>query len=512
MKGLAIVLTLVVAGVAGWWFFLRGDAAGRPKLRYRTAKVERGEVVEGVAASGTVQPVELVQVGTQISGVIQELHADFNSKVTAGQVVAKLDARRLEAQLAQDVAAIARARADADRVAAVVTQSQADVERAKAAVEAARSDVVRQQALLVQAKADLGRQRELFEKSLTSRGTLDAAIATEGSLAAQVTSAEAAVRQAQSAFAVAESTVVQNRAQVEVAKAVIDQALAQERGDRVNLDYATITSPVDGTVVSRNVDVGQTVAASLQAPTLFVIARDLTKIQVQTSVPEADIGRVREKQPASFTVDAYPDKSFQGVVTQVRLASTTVQNVVTYPVVVDAANPDGFLLPGMTANVTFEVARGAKDALRVPASALRVQPPAEAVVDAGRAAGPEGGGAPASRAGGSSRAGARGGGRRGSDGAAEPARGGGAATPEARGAVYVVVEENKLRRIPVRVGITDGTWTVVEPVEPGSLEPGAEVVTAILKDEEPATTNPFAPPRFGGGRGGAGGGGRGPGR
>jgi HlyD family secretion protein len=515
VKALVVVVVVLLLAGAGWFFFIRPAADARPAARYRTAKVDRGEVVEGVAASGTVQPVELVQVGTQISGVIQELHADFNSHVKAGQVIAKLDSRRLEAQVAQDAAAVARARSDVDRVTALVAQSEAEVTRARASVDSAQSDVARVDALLVQARADLDRQRQLFEKRLTAQASVDAAVATAGSLEAQRKSADAAVAAAKAALAVSETAVAQNRAQLAVAAAAVTQAEAQERGDRVNLDYATITSPVDGTVVSRNVDVGQTVAASLQAPTLFVIAKDLTKVQIQTSVPEADIGRVREKQVASFTVDAYPERTFPGVVAQVRLASTTVSNVVTYPAVVDADNPGGVLLPGMTANVVFEVARSPKDALRVPASALRVQPAPELLVATTTPPRGEsratGGGAPASRSG---RGGRRGrGGGAGAGGDASPPSGGGAdpATgPTWRpGTVYVVAEDNRLRPITVRAGLSDGTVTVVEPVEPGSLDEGTEVVTAILREEEPATTNPFAPPRFGGGRGGAGrGGGR----
>src|SRR5258706_597371 len=311
-KVLVLLIVLALAGAGYWYFALRTGSGSVPGVQYRTGKVERGELIEGVAASGTVQPVVLVQVGTQISGAIEKLFADFNSQVKAGQTIAPLDSRRLAAQVTSDEAAVARA-----------------------------------------------------------------------------------------------------------------------------------------------VEVGQTVAASLQAPTLFLIAQDLTKVQVQVSVPEADIGKIHKGQPARFSVDAYSDKSFEGTVSQVRLASTTVQNVVTYTVVVDASNPDGLLFPGMTASLTFEIARSSKDALHVPATALRLQPAAELVEGAGG---------------------------------------------KGRKYVYVVAANKRLRAIPVKVGISDLLSTAIEPVDAQSLPEGAEVVTAILRDAEAATTNPFAPPRIGGGR------------
>ena len=494
-KLLAVVLVLAAAAGGYWWFVVHAADERRPHVRYRTAVVDRGEVVEGVAATGTVEPVELVQVGTQISGVIQEMHADFNSHVKAGQVLARLDSRRLEAQVAQDAAAVERAKADAERARAAVTQSKADVDRSAAVVTAASADVARVDALLTQARSDLDRQRGLVAQHVTGQADLDAAVASRGSLEAQRASAEAAVKQARAAQASAAATVAQNEAQAAVAQATITQAAATLKGDQVNLDYATIVSPVDGVVVSRNVDVGQTVAASLQAPTLFVVAQDLTKVQIQVSVPEADVGRVREKQPARFTVDAYPERAFQGTVSQLRLAATTVSNVVTYPVVVDAANPEGLLLPGMTATVTFEVATSPKDALRVPATALRLQPtpdlviavPAATHAAAETAATPAGG-----RPGGGGRSGGvRSGGK--------PARGGDAGTAT----VYVLAGGNRLWPVAVKPGVSDGTTTAVEPVEPGTLDVGTEVVTAVIRETEASTTtNPFAPPRLAGGRGG----------
>ncbi len=476
MKGLLWLVGIAIAAAASWYYF--GSKAARAASAhslFRTAKVERGEVVEGVAASGTVQPTVLVQVGTQVSGVIEKLFVDFNAKVTAGQTIALLDSRRPAAQIAQDEAAVARAKADLERIRALVAQARSDVDRAKAVVAASQADVERVHALLTQAEHDLDRQKTLVDRKLTSPADYDAALATKGSLTAQLGSAEAAVLQNQAQVAVAEATVRQDEAQVGVGEAAVAQAAALLKGDQVNLDYTTIVSPVDGVVVSRNVDVGQTVAASLQAPTLFLIAQDLTKVQVQTSVSEADVGKVHESQKTRFTVDAYTDKTFDGVVSQVRMASTTVSNVVTYTVIVDASNPDGLLFPGMTANVVFEVSRSAPDALRVPATALRLQPAADLLESAGTP----------------KREGVREGGKR------------GAAAAKAKASfVYATTPDNRLRAIPVLAGISDGMFTIVTPAEGAALEDGLEIATAILREEEPATTNPFAPPRMGGGRGG----------
>jgi HlyD family secretion protein len=470
MKIKAIVSVVVVALIAAvsWYLFVdRASQAAASEVRFRSAKVERGEVIEGVQASGAVQPVLLVQVGTQVSGVIEKLFVDFNSKVKQGQTIALLDKRRLEAQVGQDEAAVERASADLERMQAVVAQSQAEVARVRTTLAQAKADVDRVRALLTQATRDLERQQALAEQKLVSTADVDAAVASKGSLDAQLASTQAAIAQGEAQVATSEAAVVANQAQLAVGRASIKLAEAQLRGDRVNLDYATIVSPIDGVVVSRNVDVGQTVAASLSAPTLFVIANDLTKIQVQANVPEADLGKLHEGQRASFSVDAHAERTFEGVVSQIRLASTTVQNVVTYTVLVDASNPDGLLLPGMTANVTFEIARSAKDALRVPASALRLHPPPELLEPASSAPNSTGPAAPADHGG------------------------------KAGAVVYLQVPGNRVRAIGVRPGISDGVNTVVEPVEPDALDVGADVVTAIVPGAAAAVTNPFGPPQMG---------------
>lgn len=529
MKFIGWLLAIAVLGGAGWYVFEgRAGSGAAAKVQYRTGKVEKGEVVEGVAASGTVQPTVLVQVGTQVSGVILKLFVDFNSKVTAGQTIALLDSRRMASQVAQDEAAISSAKANLEKVKAQVIQARADLQRTKASVDQSKSDVERVEALLAQAQKDLERQKTLVDKKLTAVSEYDAAIALVGSLAAQLKSAHANVQATESQVAVGEATVLADEAAVLVAEASVAQSQAQLQGDKVNFDYATIVSPVDGVVVSRNVDVGQTVAASLSAPILFLIAQDLTKVQIQASVPEADVGKLHDQQKVRFTVDAYTEKTFEGVVSQVRLASTTVSNVVTYTVIVDAENPEGLLFPGMTANAMFEVRRSEPESLKVPATALRLQPPKELLEaepagstpegEGGKSAGREGGrrGRPEGAGGGASRGGGGDGGGGGADGARRGNREGGGGGWNRNGGgpggskrpqrtyVYTKLADNRLRAIPVVAGISDGAFTVVTPAEGATLEEGLEVVTAILREDEPATTNPFAPPRMGGGGGGRG--------
>ncbi len=317
MKKLLFVLAAALAG-AGAWEWNQRHSSETADVAYRTVKVEKGEVVEGVAASGAVEPLVSVQVGSQVSGVVARWFKDFNAKVVAGETIAVLETGRLTAQVEMDEAAVDRARADGEHVEAQIWQAERDLER----------------------------QETLKKRDVVSQSDLDAAIASVRLLHA-------------------------NRV---VAAAVVSQSLAQLKSDQLNLKHATITSPIDGVVISRHVDVGQTVAASLQAPTLFVIANDLTRIQVQASVPESDIGRIREGQKARFTFDTYPGKKFEGVVSQVRLVPVTSQNVVTYTVLVDADNPDGRFFPGMTANVVIELERTKKDALRAPVAATRYKP------------------------------------------------------------------------------------------------------------------------------------------
>jgi HlyD family secretion protein len=315
-RGLLLAALLVAAGLVVWRLATRRSA---PAVQYVTGTVDRGEIAAKVTATGTLSALVTVSVGSQVSGRIASLGADFGSVVKEGQVVAKIDPALFEAAVGQ---------ARANHVAAV------------AAVEKARSQ-------LDLAERQEKRASDLHAEGLMSQSDLDTARATLAAARADVGSARAAVAQT---------------------KAALDQA-------ELNLHYTTIVSPIDGVVISRSVDVGQTVAATFQAPTLFTIAQDLTHMQVDTNVTEADVGKVRAGMPVTFTVDAYPDRTFEGKVRQVRDNAQTIQNVVTYDAVIDVDNRGGLLKPGMTASVTFVYA-DEKDIVRIPTAALRFKPEA----------------------------------------------------------------------------------------------------------------------------------------
>lgn len=416
MKKLVLLVVLVALGAGAWWYVGRERERAAPV--WRTAPLRRGAVVEAVSTTGTLQAVTTVQVGTQVSGVLEEILVDFNSRVRKGQVIARLDTDALEARLAQDEAALAAA--------------EASVERARVALEEARS---REQ-----------RTRRLFEQRLAKEEDVEAATFA-------VRAAEATLR--------AEQTRV-------------TQAQGAVRMARTNLDYATITSPIDGVVLTRDVDVGQTVAASLQAPTLFTIAEDLRQMRVEVAVDEADIGRIQSGQRVSFTVDAYPERTFEGRVEQRRLGPTVTNNVVTYQVIVATDNPDEALLPGMTANVSIEVAR-ADDTWFVPAAALRFRPPtAEGEGEAGPPPGTRRGPPPGGQGDQAGQGGPRG------------QAGPGATRGGARGGrtqqVWVLGRRDGVdapRPVPVRVGPTDGSVVAIEPVEEGSLKEGDAILVGL---------------------------------
>lgn len=314
MKKLFIVVAafLLVAGIAAMTYFKR-----TPEITYKTARIERGTIVATVAATGSLSAVTTVQVGTQVSGTIQKLYVDYNSRVRKGQPIAEIDPSLFSASVEQSHGNFLNA--EANRQKAVV--ALADAERT------------------------LKRNRQLLAEGVVSQSDYDVA--------------ETAVQSAKAALKAAEGSVAQTRG-----------ALMQAR---TNLRYSVIRSPVDGVVISRAVDVGQTVAASFQTPTLFTIAQDLTKMQIEVSVDEADISRIRLDQKAAFTVDAYPEQSFRGKVVQIRSAPVITQNVVTYVVVVNVDNSELKLKPGMTANVNIEVA-SRDNVLKLPPAALRFKP------------------------------------------------------------------------------------------------------------------------------------------
>ncbi|MBI3328263.1 MAG: efflux RND transporter periplasmic adaptor subunit [Nitrospinae bacterium] len=364
-----LLLGLGATAAAGYGYYF-----GRPSpLRYQTVRVERGRIAATVNATGTLNAVVTVQVGSQVSGTIQKLFVDFNSPVKEDQIITQIDPASFETRVSQGRATLASAKAAVQVAQAMVENSKAAIETARANAESAKATIEKAKVMLVDARRTLERNNELVRQSLIAQSDLDTAQTAYDSAASQLKLSqaqhEAALGQLKSATAqarLAEAQQAAALAQVEQAKAVLEAA-------ELDLSHTTIRSPVNGIVVSRNVDVGQTVAASLQAPTLFLIAQDLTRMQVGTSVSEADIGRVAEGQRATFTVDAYPNTTFMGRVVQVRNAPITVQNVVTYNAVVEVENADLKLRPGMTANVSFLISERS-GALKIPNAALRFQP------------------------------------------------------------------------------------------------------------------------------------------
>ncbi len=401
-------LALLVVALGGWLLLRKGRAS---ENGYVTETVGRGPIAAMVTATGTVNPVTTVQVGTYVSGPIRAIDVDFNSQVKKGQRVAKIDPAPFQVRVDQSAANLATARAK-------VEKSKADL-----ALKLLNRD----------------RNKELRQRNLISQSELDAS----------------------------ENDYSQAVAQVALDQAGVQQAQAQLDEAKINLAYTDIVSPVDGVVVSRNVDVGQTVAASFQTPTLFQIAQDLTQMQVNSNVSESDIGSVKEGQPASFSVDAYPGRTFAGKVVQVRNAPVTVQNVVTYDVVVQVENTDLALKPGMTATVTITTAERS-DVLRVPVRALRFKP--EIAADAGAAS------------------------TRRPQAASESKR-----EPGVEGsAVWVVDASGDLRRVDVELGLRDDRYAEVLSK---SLVPGDTVAVGLRRPAGEAGTaatqrSPFQPPRM----------------
>ena len=417
---------------------------GSDKPRYFTAKVDHGDIRDVVEATGTINAVTTVQVGSQVSGTISHLFADFNSRVKKDQVIAQIDPSLFQGTL---------------------LQAKADLANAQANLIASKANLEKEQATAVQTKADYERTAGLTKEGVMSQQQLDLAKANADTAVAAVSAAQAQVTQAA-------AQVQQKQAAVTVAQ--------------TNLNYTTIHAPIDGTVIARSVDVGQTVAASLQAPTLFTIAQDLTKMQVYASTDESDVGMIRTGQITTFKVDAYPKDTFSGKVSQVRMNATTVQNVVTYNTVIDFDNPEMKLFPGMTAYITIPVAT-AKSVMRVPNGALRYKPDMSA--DALRAlyqkyglstggqarasgAGPNAGGATGKQY----RARAEGAEGGGNNTGAAPER-----TPRVDVAVvWKLLPDKTLEPVRIRTGITDHTITEVAQVLNGQLQEGDELVTGAM--------------------------------
>lgn len=416
---LIVGAVVVVAFLAFGLWSLRDGARESP---FVTAAVQKGAVTQVVSATGTLQAVVTVQVGSQVSGTIERLYADFNSKVKQGQVIAQLN---------QD-------------------KFKASVDQAKANLLAGQANLIKGKVGVDDTRRTLERNNELRRRDLVAQSDLDAAQAAY----------DAAV------------------AQYEVNKAQVAQAQASLNQTMVDFNNATIRSPVDGTVISRTVDVGQTVAASLQAPTLFTIANDLSKMQVHTSVDEADVGSIWAGQTVTFTVDAYPARRFKGKVSQVRNAPTTVQNVVTYNAIVEIDNSELLLKPGMTTNVEFLISRKT-DVLKIPNMAIRFRPPWEKqeAQELIRQAGRGGGGGGAGR-------------RRARAGQADPER------KDGRLVKIYVLRNYEAVPVEVRAGITDGSYT--ELIE-GEIAEKDQVILSVTEsakaDGASGTSNPFQPQR-----------------
>ena len=421
IAAIAVFAVLVIASA-----YRRGDP-----MRHFTAKVQKGEIRDVVDATGTVSAVITVQVGSQVSGTIERLEADFNSRVRKGDVVAVIAPQLFEGALLQATADLANAGAN-------VLVSEANLEKARAG--------------LAQTKAEFERVTQLAQQKIESQQAVDLAKAAFDTARASVEGAAANITQA--------------RAQVSQKEAAVAVA-------RTNRDYTVIRSPIDGTVVARNVDVGQTVAASLQAPTIFTIAQDLKKMQVYTKVDESDVGRIQLGQEVTFKVDAFPKERFQGTVRQIRMNPTRIQNVVTYDTIIDFENPDLKLFPGMTAYVTIPVASVA-DALKLPNAAIRYRPPfpAETVRELYARAGIDGG--------------VRSAGEKGAEAPKAPKEG----SPEERRSRVETAVVWKLRGetfepAKVSLGITDHTFTEVTAVVSGSLQPGDDVITSSASSKAP---------------------------
>ena len=433
------VIAILTAVAVAVLIFAAFEFRGQDKPQYFTTKADRGDIREVVEATGTINAVITVQVGSQVSGTISHLYVDFNSRVKKGQVVAQIDPPLFEG---------------------AVLQAKGDLANAKANVASAKANLEKAKATEIQTKADydrtvgLAKERVMSQQQLDlAKANYDSAVAAVSAAAAQVTQAIAQVQQKEAALTVAQT----------------------------NLDYTTIHAPIDGTVIARNVDVGQTVAASLQAPTLFTIAQDLTKMQVYASTDESDVGMIKKEQVVTFKVDAFPRDTFTGRVSQIRMNATTVQNVVTYNTVIDFDNPDLKLFPGMTAYITIPVA-STSNALRVPNGALRYKPDLKAEEirallqkyglddtangQIASSAAAEGAAAKQSRS-------------------HAPGQGASGSTQVKAPRVDVAVlwklhPDNTLEPVKVRTGITDHTVTEVAEILKGELQEGEDLVTGSM--------------------------------
>ena len=504
--------------LAGFYFW--GDDSSTPQ--YLTARVERGNLRNTVTATGALQAVTTVQVGSQASGTISALYADFNSNVKKGQVVAQLDPSTAKAQVEQARANLENARAGLANARAAVVNSRAGVSDAKARNLAAQSTVQNNQAGVSAAEANvavlkaqqddalslLKQQESLLKAGVIAQRDYDVALTAYKTAEARYNQALAQLNQAklteQSAssagIAQSQATVEQSQAQVQQAQAQVQQAAAQVQQAQaalslaeVNLSHTTIASPIDGIVVSRDVSVGQTVAASLSAPTLFTIANDLTQMQVIANIDQADIGLVEQAKSVKFSVDAFPGKEFDGKIEEMRLNPVNVQNVVTYNVVIDVANPEQTLKPGMTANLTITIDER-NNVLKVPNAALRFTP--QDVNRQQRTGAGTGNGQGRGRQQGDNASGD------GSESKFAPASA--PVLPGQVRVVWVLGQDGKPERRRITTGLSDGSATEVVA---GNLNEGDMVITGQQISGATRTSTQSTPPGFGNAPRGAGGGG-----
>ena len=357
---------LVAAVAIGASIYFRGSS----KPQYTTFVADRADIESAITATGSTNAVVTVQVGSQVSGNIIGLYADFNTKVKKGQLVARIDPAIFQAKVDQAKATLDNAKAAVANARAGLVKMDSSIANAQANIANQQANVVKAQSAVTDAKLKNDRSIALVKAGIIAQQDADTAQSTYDQAVASLDAAKAQVTAALTALDSAKADKQAAATQIESAQAQVGQANATLQAAQLDLNHTQIYAPVDGTVVSRNMDVGQTVAASFQAPTIFQIAQDLTKMQVDTNVDESDVGQIRVGQTANFTVDAYPGVTFPGVVAQIRQAPINVQNVITYDVVVQVANPDLKLFPGMTANVRVVTGRSA-NALRVPAAALR---------------------------------------------------------------------------------------------------------------------------------------------
>jgi HlyD family secretion protein len=376
-RRLAIGLTIVI--IAGLGIRMSGVSIGVPGSKkaaaaYLTAPVERGDVSSTLSATGTLKALVTVRVGSQLSGQIADLLVDFNDEVREGQPLARLDSRTFESQVREAEAALEVARAQVLTQRATLHTAAANLASKRGSLKVAQARVESARAQLVETERDLRRKQVLAGTQALAPASVDEATTANQSAAAGLHAADAEVEVAKEAIVAGEAGQMMADANLLFAEATERQKAAELDQARIDLARTVISAPIDGVVIGRDVDRGQTVAASLEAPTLFTIAQDLSQMEVHANVDEADIGRVRLGQAASFTVDSYPNRAFAGLVTQIRKSPELVQNVVTYIVVLSTRNADRALLPGMTAVVRITVDE-AKDVLKVPNAALRFQPP-----------------------------------------------------------------------------------------------------------------------------------------